>query len=261
MYFQIWTYSKVYKLKLRLLNIFKKEVKKVMKIYNWLLAAFMLVLMTGSVFALTPSGGTVTPGTSSSAPEDAAGDDDALAGNVTQINIFGYTTTQSWQGYFGNVSGVIQLADASDNVMYNWSLASPEGEVYASTANTISWSSVQCASGANLSTLETTFNIASDDVDGVTETFSLDDHAEFFTNNIQFSAGECNNTKVYDNTGAGVFDEVLLMAGAEAIFVALLQEDTLGFNDVTHDFEMLVLEDGHATDIVTTPYYFWVELE
>jgi hypothetical protein len=225
------------------------------------LIGFLLVILSASLVMGAPNGVIVTPGTSSSSVVNSPGNHSAIAGNITGLVLNGVSTTQSWQGYFGNVSGVIQLADASDNVMYNWSLASPQGEVYASTANTISWSSVQCASGANLSTLETTFNLGSADVDGVTETFSLDDHAGFFTNNIEFTAGECNNTKIYDNTGAGVFDEVLLMAGAEAIFVALLQEDTLGFNDATHDFQMLVLEDGHGTDISTTPYYFWVELE
>ena len=42
---------------------------------------------------------------------------------------------------------------------------------------------------------------------------------------------------------------------------ALLEEDATGFDTASHDFEMLVLEDGHETDSAVTPYYFWVELE
>jgi hypothetical protein len=53
------------------------------------------------------------------------------------MNIFGYTTTQSWQVILVNVTGTIQLADADDNIMYNWSLADPEGEIYASTSNSL----------------------------------------------------------------------------------------------------------------------------
>jgi hypothetical protein len=219
----------------------------------------ILFLSISFILAIQPSGASITPGTSSSAPEDTPGSINAIAGNVTELNIFGYSTTQSWQGYFGNVTGVIQLADASDNVMYNWSLASPEGEVYASTANTISWSSISCL--GDTTALETALNIESDDVDGIDETFNLNNHAQFFTNNIQFTAGECNNTKIYDNTGAGVFDEVILTDGAETIFAALLQEDVIGFDNRTHDFQMLVPEDGHGTDTQVTPYYFWVEIE
>ncbi|MBD3164325.1 hypothetical protein GF323_03930 [Candidatus Woesearchaeota archaeon] len=55
----------------------------------------------------------------------------ALAGNVTQLNISGTFITQSWQGYYGNVSGTIAL-DASDGYrMFSWDIASPQGEVYA----------------------------------------------------------------------------------------------------------------------------------
>ncbi len=227
-----------------------------------MLALFVFCFMTSFALAVVPSGSDVTVGTSSSAVADSPDNDpNALAGNVTEITLFGYTTTQTWQGYFGNVTGTIQLADSSDNVMYNWSLASPEGEVYASTAPSITWSSIRCASQAEQATLESNFNIASDDVDGVQETFAFDDHAEFFTNNHQFTAGVCNNTKVFNNAGAGTFDEVLLSDNVNIIFTALLQEDTVGFDAATHDFEMLVLEDGHGTDTAVTQYNFWVELE
>ncbi len=227
---------------------------------------FKLVLILFCFFisfalAVGPSGGEITSGISSSAVADSPGTINAIAGNVTELNIFGYTTTQTWQGYFGNVTGTIQLADSSDNVMYNWSLASPEGEVYASTASSITWSSIACASQAQQTTLESNFNIASDDVDGIDETFNLNNHDLFYTNNILFGSGVCNNTKVFNNEGAGTFDEVLLSDGTNIVFAALLQEDVIGFDGKTHDFEMLVPEDGHEDDIAVTQYNFWVELE
>jgi len=214
------------------------------------------------VSAVSPSGAQVTPGTSSSAPSDSAGSVAAIAGNVTEINIFGFTNTQSWQGYFGNVTGTIQLADSSDNVMYNWSLASPRGEIYASTSNSLTWTGIQCFDMQNdLTALETAYGIDSTDVDGVDETFNRNDHAGFYTNNIQFTGGQCNNTKVFGPSGAATFDEVLMSDGANTIFTSLLLEDAVGFDDATHDFEMLVLENGHGTDTSTSTYYFWVELE
>lgn len=222
-----------------------------------ILVSFMLSL--SFVFAVAPSGATVTPGTSSSAAEDPAGSVDAIAGNVTELNIFGYSTTQAWQGYFGNVSGAIRLADASNNVLYNWSLASPQGEVYASTSDTITWGSVACMGSTDA--LEASLNIASDDVDGIDETFNLNNHDSFYTNNIFFNTGDCNNTKVYNNVGVGTFDEVLLTDGTETIYASLLLEDVVGFDGATHDFEMLVPEDGHGTDTSVTTYYFWVEIE
>ena len=44
-------------------------------------------------------------------------------------------------------------------------------------------------------------------------------------------------------------------------YEALLNEDVLGFDNTAHDFEMLVLENGHETDTSTTTYFFYVELE
>jgi len=233
-----------------------------MKIINLLIFSLFVSVFLVSFTLATPSGADTAVATSSSANAASAGNDpNALAGNITGLTLTGLTTTQTWQGYFGNVTGTIQLADSSDNVMYNWSLASPEGEVYASTASSITWSSIACASQAQQTTLESNFNIASDDVDGVQETFGLDNHAEFYTNNHQFSAGACNNTKVFNNAGVGTFDEVLLSDGSNTVFAALLQDDIVGFDAATHDFEMLVLEDGHGTDTAVTQYNFWVELE
>jgi len=254
--------------------------------------AVLTAVLTATVIisAISPTGGSITPGTPERAPNDTAGSDNAFAGNVTELTITGYPTTQSWQGYYGNVSGAIQLADSGDNVLYNWSLADPEGEVYASTNSSISWANVQCfnytanqsygdesgnggttnLAGLNLSGLETRFNITWDDPDGVNETFTLSGagtHDLFYTANQQFSEGECLNTRVFGDTGVGVsdeFEEVLLYepTTASVIFASLLESGSvLGFDTGDYDFEMLVLEDGHNSDTSTTAYYFFVELE
>jgi hypothetical protein len=242
------------------------------------------------VLAVEPFGATVNQTSSTRAPPANATGIPAIAGNVTELTITGSSITQSWQGYFGNVSGTIQLADGSNNVMYNWSLASPEGEIYASTNNSIAWNYVQClnfsadgsygdtvsggnpgatnAQGTNLTMLEDMFGIVSDDVDGVNETFTLlgSGHNTFYTNNIEFLEGECRNTQIFSNAGQGEdnkFEEVLLYEPTtrSVIFTSLLNENLLGFDNNPHDFEMLVLENGHLTDTNPTTYYFWVELE
>jgi hypothetical protein len=249
----------------------------------------LLPVMSYAVLAIQPDGATVNVGNSSTASTSAAGSAQALAGNVTELNLFGYSTTQAWQGYYGNVTGVIQLTDGSGKTMYNWSQASPAGEVYASTNNSIIWSNIQCFNftatgthaneagnggqtskfGTNLTGLETAFGINSSDADGLNSTFPLSGvgtHNQFFTANKQFNEGQCRNTRIYDNTGAGVdnkFEEVLLYepASSSVVFASLLNKDASGFDSKTHDFEMLVLENGHGTDTSTTPYYFYVELQ
>lgn len=253
-----------------------------------------MTLVSVNVLAL-PFGASNTEVKTERSPIDSPSNDSALAGNVTELTITGFSVTQTWQGYFGNVSGTIQLADASDNIMYNWSLASPQGEVYASTNGSIGWTNIQCLNftatgtyaddsaqrgatslfGTNLTQLEASFNITFDDVDGVNESFSLTGthesgggftHSLFYTNSLEFSAGECLSTHIRGNNGViadANFEEVLLYdPDAQAVvFTTLLDEDIVGFDGVSHDFEMLVLEDGHGVDTATTTYYFYVELE
>jgi len=237
-----------------------------------LISLLLVTFMAASVLAVQPFGANYTiVKPSERAPMDAPSNHTALAGNVTELSITGMSTTQSWQGYYGNVSGTIQLADASDHQMYNWSIASPEGEIYATTITTVNWSGIACFNlPTNHVALEAAFGIASDDVDGVNETFSdAGTHDLFYTNNVQFSAGDCSSTSIYDGSHTRAdnhFEEVLLTHNAtsstDVIFTAILdEEDVVGFDDALHDFEMLVLENGHGTNIATTVYYFYVELE
>jgi len=216
------------------------------------------------------------------------GEHDAQAGNITELMITALVTTSSWQGYVGNISGAIQLADSSGGVLYNWSLVSPSGEIYASVNETIAWTNIQCFNftavgnfstggetpggtslyGMNLTQLEAAFGIKSGDADGVDETFSLtNNHAGFYTAGRQFSVGECVSADLFDSTGASVdgnFEQVILYepTTTSVIFTALLENDLAGYNNRNYDFQMLVLEDGHGDGASsTTKYYFFVELE
>lgn len=268
----------------------KKSFKGISEMIFLVISLFVIFnFLCNFAFAVIPSGATVSPQGNYTSSGDPAGSHAAVAGNVTELNIFGYTVTQSWQGYFGNVTGTIQLASESSSVMYNWSLASPEGEIYASTNDSIQWANIQCFNfsadgsfsddssqkgntslyGMNLSQLEEEFNISWDDVDGVNETFTLsgvDTHNEFYTNNLYFEEGECMNTRIFSDVGIGEdnkFEEVLLYDPdtRSVVFTAILNENILGFDGSSHDFEMIVLEDGHSADTTTTTYYFYLELQ
>jgi hypothetical protein len=258
-------------------------------IKHFVVVIALIFFSMSCVRAVQPSGATIVPGTPQTAPMDSAGSIPAQAGNVTELTIYGKSTTQTWQGYFGNITGTIQLADASDHVMYNWTQINPLGEVYASTNQTIYWTNVQCLNytatgthvdesgnggttnkfGTNLTNLESSFGVNASDVDGVDETFSLSGpgtHNLFYTANQKFDTNQCTGTRIFDNSGAGVsghFEEVLLYEpkSSSVIFTSLLNQDLMGFDSRSHDFEMLVLENGHESDVATTPYYFYVEIQ
>lgn len=235
--------------------------------FRYLMVILLVVTSFGFASSVVPFGAnTVNVITSTTATSPAPQSVLAQAGNVTEINIFGYSVTQAWQGYFGNVSGTIQLADSGDNVMYNWSLANPEGEVYASTSNAVAWENIECFNWTSDGVaLETSFNIETGDVDGVNETFNEYKHDVFYSNNIEIAQDSCMSSNIYDSSGSSNdsnFEEVLLWDGSDVVFTSLLEESSVnGFDGKDHDFEMLVLEDGHGVDTSSSTYYFYVELQ
>jgi len=206
-------------------------------------------------------GASVTSISNSTAAPDLASPHVAIAGNVTEITVTGVSTTQSWQGYYGNVSGTIELGDASGNAMYNWSVTSAVGEVFSSV-EPIDWNTITCFDMVNvLLDLESEYGLGASDIDGVDETFNLNNHPEFYVGSVQFSFGECYNTKVFGPGGAATFDEVLLMDNSNrTVFTSLLNNNVEGFDGFVHDFEMLVLENGHEADTEITSYFFYIEL-
>ena len=223
------------------------------------MAIFVLVSMTGFGLAAVNGAQEVNEVSSSTSQAISPENHSAIAGNVTELTITGSSVTQSWQGYFGNVSGVITLGNSAGDVMYNWSLASPQGEVYASPSNSVTWSSIDCFNFTeNGAAQEAAYNIDSNAADGIDETFTgtvgLTVGSEALTN--------CMSASIFaqGSSQAGTFDQALLWDGSNLVFASILEEDVLGFDDKSHDFEMLVLEDGHDGDVATTPYYFYLEL-
>lgn len=203
----------------------------------------------------------------------------AAAGNVSELLITQVRVTEAWQGYYGNITGTIVLDDADDYTLYDWSLPNPTGEVYASNGSSVTWADINCfnltnqstGGGAgwwNVTTVETDFNITEVDLDGLDETFNTT-----YVNTTGFTVGgilinnedECAqaNTYVDEAHQVGRFREVLLTDNNSLIFTTILENSVDGYQTGTdpHDFQMLVLEDGHpGQESSTTPYYFYVEL-
>ncbi|HIH38719.1 hypothetical protein J4460_05505 [Candidatus Woesearchaeota archaeon] len=212
----------------------------------------------------------------------------AFAGNVSRLDLRGNSVTQTWQGFFGNISGTITLDDGWNHTLYDWNLASPQGEVYATTLSTVTWLNVTAylfnKSGTvgdipyvDRTEYETSLGLAVADIDGVDETFkNTTTHTLFYvgSNKIngtlaQASAindGAAPAIRLYGNATAsvsGLFEEVLLYDydNEGVIYTSLLEQDQTGFNNQTLDFEMIVGEDGHNGDVSTTTYYLYVELQ
>ena len=210
------------------MNIKRKIILIVVMVFSLVAAYFVVAVPEG------PSTLDVLESTYKTAYPNVT--NNASAGNVTHFNIVGKSMTQSWQGYAGNISGTISLEDSSGFVMYDWSLADPEGEIYATYMPTVDWTNgtITCwnwsygfsgyggtdADYVQLDELEgwdsspdpsiyrgagQDLGMATDDVDGVNETFNYtwgaesglggsgwSTHSPFYVG-ISLINGSCNN--------------------------------------------------------------------
>jgi hypothetical protein len=205
----------------------------------------------------------------------------AQAGNVTELIITAEGSTKAWQGYYGNISGTLSLEDADRNVFYNWTVAEPEGEIYASTNQTLQWQNIKCfdytADGAtepNRSTLEAFYNMDENDVDGIDETYNETLSTQLFVGTVSVTGcpAAYSNRQATNGYQTEYFQNVLLSEPNtySSVFTAIIENDDpqndtdiTGYDGQEHDFQLLVPEDGHnatAASTVTT-YYFWTEIE
>ncbi len=186
----------------------------------------------------------------------------AQAGNVSELSISAVAVTRTWQGFYGNITGQLILADSSGNNFYDWNVTSPSGQVYASRNDSISWTGVTCLSGARIEDEEAYLGRTTTDPDSVTNTFTDTNHPSFLVGTQSISG--CPTTQAYGSGGSqsGEFWQVLLDdPNQNTIYTTLIQDiATQGFNERPWHFQLLVGENGHPGNEGTTTYYFYVEL-
>jgi len=190
----------------------------------------------------------------------------AIAGNVTEINFNANTITQTWQGYFGNITGTIVLGNVDNQSLYNWQLTSPAGQIYATrTATVPTWTSIRCANTTNINTEETALGVnQTTDADAVNKTFlNTTTFSSFYVGAVNIDTSQnCYAVGLFNSTGLAStnFKEVLLHDTANMIYTGLITQSANGFDNRAHQFEMIVGENGHLGDTAATPYYFYLEL-
>ena len=185
---------------------------------------------------------------------------DAQAGNVTELSLHGLSVTRFWQGFYGNITGSIILADGSGNNFYDWNISVPTGQVYASRNSAVSWDTVACPDPADITAEETALSQDASDPDSITNTFTAVNHPAFDVAGDAITG--CPTTQAYNASGeqGNSFWQVLLRAGSDIVYTTIIEDTSpAGFDGSPWHFQLLVGEDG--TDENPTPYYFYLELQ
>lgn len=186
-------------------------------------------------------------------------------GYITTINLTSSTQNRKWKGFVGYITGKFTLDDASGSTLYDWTLTSTSGEVYATrNSSTISWTAIQCANVTTLNA-EDVAMAHTNFQDNITKTFnapSTGTHPEFFVGTVNISVNSCPalHTFVNDTAQSTRFAEVALYTPGTVLYSTILESRYSGFDNSTYDFQMIVPENGAQSFAGSTAYYLYVEL-
>ncbi len=190
-------------------------------------------------------------------------------GTISLINITGVSQNLRWKAYVGNVTGKLTLDDSTGSTIYDWTMSSLTGEIYATrTSNIPSWSTIKCANTTILENENLLLNHTSSD-DNITKTFEGVTHNSFYVGSILIPNNECPTTNTYVNSAAQDqnFEEIVLYDGpnetiesGNVIYASIINASTTGYNNEIYDFQMILPEVGLTSWESSTAYYFYAEL-
>ncbi|MBR9705072.1 hypothetical protein GOV12_06685 [Candidatus Pacearchaeota archaeon] len=186
-------------------------------------------------------------------------------GRVVHMNLTASTQNPRWKAFIGHVIGKFTLQDSSGAEIYDWTLSSNTGRVYA-TRNTSSpnWTAVNCSNLTHLNTENS--NLEHTNVnDNLTITFNVTataTHAAFYVGGVYINANSCPTLNTYKNNASqdDDFEEVALYDNHNVFFAAILENDMQGYDSLDYDFQMIVPENGNSSKSVSTAYYIYVEV-
>lgn len=187
----------------------------------------------------------------------------ASGGNYTYIILNTTSQTFRWNAFVGNITGFLGLGDQNNRSLYKWTINRAKGEIYATRQSTIvDWVNIQCANSTNINNEENDLSINNTDVDSINRTFFQRDHKSFIASAVYFEQNECLAIKTFSNIGDqdSYFEEVLLYGGQKILYAVLLENDIVGFNGKTYDFQMILPNTAMNGSNSRTSYQFYTEL-
>lgn len=224
---------------------------------------FTLILSYSVVAA--PQGPVITFNSTQNITPREAAQITTAGGSFTTLLINATTQTPRWKAYVGNVTGVLVLNDATNKSIFDWSLSSVTGEVYATRNSSIDWSTISCSNATVIANEESGLNMTSTNADSINNTFRYRIHKTFYVGGVLIQNSSCPSLATYINDTAQTmtenasFQEIMLTDNQlGVVYTTLINQNTLGFNNQRFDFQMIVPENEFQQTPST--YYLYVEL-
>ncbi len=224
---------------------------------------FFNILFFSFIVLATPTGPTSINITANESKSATSGEIVNISGGViSKMNITATVQNPHWKAFVGWIDGKFTLDDSSGSTIYDWTLSTIGGEVYATRASGIAnWATISCADATEITAEDTALNHTGED--NITSTFTASSNAAtFVVAGTTISAGTCSATNTYINNASQStrFEEVILHDGSDIIFTTILEEDRQGYDGNDYDFQMIIPEVALSTWSSSTAYYLYVEL-
>jgi len=226
--------------------------------YILFIGLFIALIYYSAFVISTPTGATLTPGASERKSGVNATNITAQCGNVTFLTIDLSQISSVWQGYYGDVTGGVVLEDSTGNTFYDWSVIDAIGEVYATRKIITDWSTINCSNQSHIYLEEERLTIENTSSEGINDTYKTTlSHPDFVVNNRLMSGCRCTKTYNSTNSQAKFWNVILNSDENTTVYTSLMDNDEIGFDGTTVDFQLLVpvnLSSGQSI------YNIYVEL-
>ena len=205
-------------------------------------------------------------------------------GFIYEYNINESAQTTRWKAYVGNITGELKLGDGTSNIMA-WDLTHVTGELFATRyhgvgttgslgqgpTGIVTWSTLQCAPASLVSRESASLNHNDAyHVDSLNKTITAEQNAlfrNFIVAGRQINAqNNCLGTFLYSDGEAQttMWQQVALEDTGDSqdddiMFAVMLENQQVGFNGQTYDYQILLPDNGDPTG-QQYAYYFYIEL-
>lgn len=183
-------------------------------------------------------------------------------GVLSKIDVEATVQNPHWKAFVGWIDGKFTLDDSADETIYDWTLSSIGGQVYATRASgNIDWANIGCATSGEIDVEDGSLN--HDGEDNISSTFNDTNTGTYSVAGFAVGAGDCfaANTYIGNVSQGASFEEFVLEDdSANIVFATEIEDEVVGFDGVSYDFQMIVPEDGDDGFTGSTSYYLYVEL-
>jgi len=249
-----------------------------MRLVNGLLVilfGIIVLFLVDTLYAATPQGPDSISYNFNETKDNVTGYKvNVSGGRIVSMNLSANVQNTRWKAFVGHVTGTYSLDDATGNRIFNWSISTLTGRVYATrNSSTISWGMINCSNISDLENENTNLQHSNPD-DNITKTFNTTwnatstrilsgTHNGFYVASRYMANNTCPtlNTFISNNSQEQDFEEMALWDNTSSmVYATILESDVAGYDNTTYDFQMIVPENGNSSWQSATAYYLYVEL-